>query len=196
MKLKMSDKSLFAILLRSPWWISLLIVLVFALAARALLPAEYAAIGVLGTFPFMVIAAMAAWRQWRAPNPARLDAALQDMGAMTWRDFAGHVERTLQRQGYAVSRLEGEAADFRLERAGHASLLSCRRWKAAGHGVEPLRALAAACQAQAVRDGLYFSLVPVSEAARAYAASAGIRLLHGREFAALMVQVEKPPRRE
>jgi len=38
MKLKMSDNSLFAVLLRSPWWISLLVVAGFTLLSFALLP--------------------------------------------------------------------------------------------------------------------------------------------------------------
>jgi restriction system protein len=38
MKLKMSKNSLFAILLRSPWWMSFGLVAAIALAARALLP--------------------------------------------------------------------------------------------------------------------------------------------------------------
>lgn len=40
MKLKMAEKSLFAILLRSPWWVSFSLVAVFALASKALLPAR------------------------------------------------------------------------------------------------------------------------------------------------------------
>ena len=188
MKFKMADKSLFAILLRSPWWVSLLIVLVFALAARALLPAEYAAVGVLGAFPFMVITVMAAWRQWRAPSPARLDAALERVGAMNGRDFLAWVEQAMVRQGYAVSPTSGEAADLRLERNGQISLLSCRRWKAGNHGVEALRQLEAACRAQDAREGIYLSLLPVSDAARAHARGAGIRLIHGRELALLLEQ--------
>lgn len=192
MKFKMSDKSLFAILLRSPWWVSLLIVLVFSLAARALLPPEYVAVGVLGTFPFMVIAVIAAWRQWHAPSPARLDAALERAAAMSWREFADWVEQAMTRQGYAVSRASGEAADFRLERQGQISLLSCRRWKAANHGAEALRQLDAACRAQEAREGLYLSLLPVSDAARTHAQAAGIRLLQGRELAAWLVQAQEP----
>jgi hypothetical protein len=49
-KFKMSEKSLFAVLLRSPWWISFLLVAVIALVAGALLPAEYAGVGMLGAF--------------------------------------------------------------------------------------------------------------------------------------------------
>jgi restriction system protein len=186
MKFKMSEKSLFAILLRSPWWVSLLLVLVFALAARALLPAEYAAIGVLGTLPLVVVAAVAAWRQWRAPSPVLLAAALERAGAMSWREFAALMEQTLTQQGYRVSRLDGEAADFRLERQGVTSLVSCRRWKAASHGIDALRALEAARQAQGAQQALYLSLGPVSDAARLHAQGAGIRLIYGTDLALLM----------
>ena len=60
MKLKMAKNSLFAVLLRSPWWYSLLVVVVLAFAARALLPEPYVVVGIMGTFPFVVIAAMSA----------------------------------------------------------------------------------------------------------------------------------------
>ena len=40
MKLRMAENSLFAILLRKPWWLSLAIAGVMALLALALLPAE------------------------------------------------------------------------------------------------------------------------------------------------------------
>ena len=63
MKLKMSENSLFAILLRSPWWISLLIVAVITLLSFALLPEAYVGFGVMGAFPFLVIAVLAARKQ-------------------------------------------------------------------------------------------------------------------------------------
>ena len=64
MKFKMAKNSLFAVLLRSPWWYSALIVLGLAIAARALLPEPYVVAGIMGTFPFVVIAVMSARRQW------------------------------------------------------------------------------------------------------------------------------------
>ena len=70
MKLKIAPNSLFAVLLRSPWWASLGIAVALALLMRLLLPKEYAVAGMLGAFPFVVIAAIAAWKQLRA-RPAR-----------------------------------------------------------------------------------------------------------------------------
>lgn len=184
-KFKMNERSLFAVLLRSPWWISLLISVLMSLAAFALLPREYAVVVMLGTFPFVVVAAIAAWRQWKAPSTARIDAALDRAGAMNWRDFAAAVEAAYARQGYTVSRLDGDAADLRVERGGQRSLLSCRRWKAVNHGVETLKALQAACEREGAR-GVYLSLAPVSEAAQAYARQQGLQLVDGRALGLLL----------
>jgi len=186
-KFRVNERSLFAVLLRSPWWVSVLVVLLVGLVARALLPADYALMAVLGTFPFLVIAAMAAWRQWRSPSAARLEAALARAAGLGWRDFALWVEQAAARQGYTVTRLDGEAADFRLERQGQLSLLSCRRWKAASHGVEALRALQAAC-AQQGAHGVYLSLGPVSEAAARHAQQHGLQLLHGPALAQCLLK--------
>jgi restriction system protein len=186
--LKMSDKSLFAVLLRSPWWVSLLIVLGFSLLARALLPPKYVMVAVLGTFPFVVTGVMSARRQWREPSAAQLTEALARVAAMSWREFAAAIEQAMVAQGYEVTRLdgEGEAADFRLERLGQVSLLSARRWKAANQGVEALRQLEVACRRQGVQQGIYVSLGPVSDAAERHAQGAGIRLVHELELARLM----------
>ena len=40
MKFRMAPNSVFAVLLRSPWWVSLAIAAALALAAAALLPAD------------------------------------------------------------------------------------------------------------------------------------------------------------
>ena len=98
-KLRMSDKSLFAWLLRSPWWISIVLALVIALIARALLPEPYSAVGALGGFPFFVIGIIAAWRQRHAPDPARMNLVLERLAAMSWREFSAGLEQSYVAQG-------------------------------------------------------------------------------------------------
>lgn len=186
MKFRINERSLFAVLLRSPWWISLLIPVLMSMAAFALLSREYAVVVMLGTFPFLVVAAIAAWRQWRSPGAARLADALERAAAMNRGDFAAWLQQCYADQGYTVTRVDGEAADFRLERQGQVSLLSCRRWKAASHGVEALRALQAACEQQGA-SGIYLSLGPVSEAAARHAREHGLQLLHGHALARLLL---------
>ena len=77
MKLKMAENSLFAILLRSPWWVSVAVALAILALARALLPPAYVPFGAMGAVPMLVIGAMAALRQWRTPSPAQVEQTLQ-----------------------------------------------------------------------------------------------------------------------
>lgn len=187
MKLKMSENSLFAVLLRSPWWISFLVVAAIALASGALLPAPYVAFGMMGGLPFLVIGVIAAWRQWRAPSAARVAEALARAGAMSWRDFSAAIEQALGRQGYAVTRLNSAAADFSLVKGGRVTLLSCKRWKAANQGIEPLRDLLAAKAAQEAHQCTYISLGPMTDNARRFAQEHGIHLMSDIELAQLVL---------
>jgi restriction system protein len=179
MKLKMARQSLFAMLLRSPWWLSFVLAGVMAAVARLILPDAYAAYALFSGVPFVVIGCIAAWRQWRAPSAARVSATLEAAGAMTWPAFADAMEAGLKRDGRDVSRLPGPAADFELLRAGRRTLVSCRRWKAARLGVDPLRDLQAAMAARDAPAGVCVTLGEPTEAARAYAAAHGIELLQG-----------------
>jgi len=190
MKLKMSDNSLFAILLRSPWWISLLIVAVFTLLSFALLPQGYVAFGVMGAFPFLVITVLAARKQWNAPSAARVADMLARSGTMSWRDFSALIGQRYVEQGYAVTRLNSPAADFLLARGAQRTLVSCKRWKAAVHGVEALRELVAAKEAHEAQHCLYMSLAPVSDTAQRFAKAQGVTLLAGNALGHFLA--EKP----
>lgn len=190
MKLKMAKNSLFAVLLRSPWWYSVLVVVGFAIAARALLPEPYVVVGIMGAFPFVIIAAMSTWRQWKLPNPQKVADALARAGSMSWADFAATLEKTFATQGYAVTRLNSPAADLQLSKDGAVTLVSCKRWKAANHGVEALRALHQAQQAQGAQHATYISLVNVTDNARRFAQEHGMVLIASNELGALLVQVQ------
>ncbi|MDO8318684.1 restriction endonuclease [Rhodoferax sp.] len=190
MKLKMSENSLFAILLRSPWWISLLIVAGFTLLSFALLPEAYVAFGVMGGFPFLVIAVLAARKQWHAPSTARVSEMLTRVGAMSWRDFSALIGQIYVGQGFAVTPLNSTAADFLVVKGPQRTLVSCKRWKAANHGVEALRELVAAKEAQTAQQCTYLSLAPVSDTAQRFARAQGVSLLSGDALARFLL--EKP----
>jgi len=188
MKLKMSENSLFAILLRSPWWVSLLIVTGFTLLSFALLPKAYVPFGVMGGFPFLIIGVMAARKQWHAPSAARVAEMLTRVGAMSWRDFSALIGQMYVKQGYSVLRLNSPAADFKVVKGGRATLVSCKRWKAANHGVEALRELVAAKETHEAQQCTYLSLAPVSDTARRLAKAQGVTLVFGADLARLLLQ--------
>lgn len=180
----MAENSLFAILLRSPWWVSLAIAAVLALLARLLLPADYAVVGMLGIgLPFVLIGALAARRQLRAPSRRQLEAALAQMRTLGGEPLVAAAAHAWQADGWQVARHAGAGADLVLERAGRCRLLSLRRWKAASTGVEPLRELQAACARRDGADGIYVHGGELSDKARDFARTHGLTLLPAAELA-------------
>ena len=190
MKFKMSEKSLFAVLLRSPWWISFVLVAVIALAAGALLPKEYAGVGMLGGFPFFVIGCMAMWRQRNLPSAAELEKGMSMLSSMGWRDFSALLETAFTRQGYAVKHLNG-AADMQLEKKGVLTVVSAKRWKAAALGVESLRELVAARDALEARNCVCITLGQVSAKANEFAEQNRITLISDADLVALTAETIK-----
>lgn len=185
MKLKMAPNSLFAILLRSPWWISLAIAAVFAGASRALLSDAIWLYGAAAGFPFVVIAAMAAWQQWKAPSRAQVEATTQAVRSMAWREFQAALEQGFRRQGYTVERTEG-AADLVLRREGRSTLIAARRWKAGNHGVEALEALHAARRDSGAQSCAYVALGTLSDAARRFARTHSVQVIDEDGLATLL----------
>lgn len=185
MKLRMSENSLFAILLRKPWWISILIAAVVSLAASMLFPREYAAYGVSAGIPFFVVGIIAAVRQWRAPGAAQVAHTRESVTAMAWRDFAGALEAAYRRDGYAVKRVEG-GADFELVKDGRKSLVSARRWKAANAGAEPMRELVTAAESCGAHERIYVTVGQLSENALRFARENAIRVMREDGLAALL----------
>ena len=178
----MAKNSLFAILLRSPWWISAVIALAIVGAGIALLPLEFRVIGVLSALPFVVIAVIAAKRQWHVPSAARVADVQQALASMPWPAFAALLERAFERDGYTVQRHKTGAVDFELERRGRRTLVSAKRWKSARTGLEPLRTLQAACNGEDAPDALYIGLGPISDNARPFAAEHRIAIWQAAEL--------------
>jgi restriction system protein len=189
MKLAMAKNSLFAILLRKPWWISIGIAAGIAIVARALLPEQYAIGGALGGIPFIVIGAIAGWRQLRAPSAARLTSTLEAIGGMSWREFSSVLEEALRRDGYVVTRLAGAQADFEIVKAGRTSLVSCKRWKAANTGVEPLRDLYLANERRGAQESIYVAVGGITDNARRFAAENRLRIVEGPGLAQMLSNV-------
>jgi len=187
MKLKMAQNSLFAVLLRSPWWISAAIGAVLGGLGVALLPESWRAAGALSGFPFFVIGALAAWRQSKLPSAARVDETQKAVAAMAWPAFAALLEQAFARDGHAVQRGKAnDAADFVLERQGRRMLVSARRWKSARIGIDTLRALQAAREAAGddlPNDALLIGLGELTDNARPFAAEHRIAIWQAAELA-------------
>jgi restriction system protein len=192
MKFKMSEKSLFAILLRSPWWYSFLIAAILMLLARVFLPEAYRAVGMLSAFPFAIIGMMAAWRQRDKPSPERILQALSSLEKMSWKEFLPLMEQAFAQQGFIVTRLNSNSADLQLEKLGKTTLVSCKRWKAATLGVDVLRDLKAL---QVSQDATYAACISLSlptGVALKFAKDNSVQLICQDDLAGFCLKVMKP----
>jgi restriction system protein len=181
--LKMSEKSLFARLLRSPWWVSFIVAAIVSAAGFALMPERFKGAGALSGFPFLVIGLIAAWKQRNELSPTQIEAALQKLSALPSREFVDAVATAFERDGYKATRITQTGAELSLEKSGYTTLISCKRWKAANHGVEPLRELFAAMEKAETGRGIYIATHGVSDAAQQFAAKNGIRIILGAALA-------------
>lgn len=186
MRLRMSENSLFAILMRSPWWISALVAVVIGLGARLTFPKDMAGYAPFIGLPFVVTACISLWRQLRAPSAARVTAVHGWISGLGWREFRAALEEGFRSQGNGVAEFKGEAADLELTRGDALTLVAARRWKAASLGVEVLRELEAARSARSAGEAICVALGAPSDAALAFARDNGIRLWGAADLVRLL----------
>ena len=189
MKWKMSDRSLFAVLLRAPWWVSFVLVAAISLASSALLPNEYKAVGALCSFPFAVVGALAAWRQRNQLSPTQADALQNALGAMHWREFSALLHQAFELQGYTVAPLAHGLADFSLTRQGQTTLVCAKRWKAAAWGMDNLQTLVNERQTQHATHLMCVSLQDIPQPLKKFAAQHQVTWLSGQSLWALVAPV-------
>lgn len=186
MKLQMHPNSLFAVLLRSPAWISFAVALALFAVARFFLPTVYA---VFVGLPFFVIGSIALWRQLQMPSAARVEATLAAVRGMSWPEFAAAIEEGFKREGYGVTRAQG-AVDFELSKSHRTAVVVAKRWKSARTGVEPLRELHAEREAREAHESIYVAAGEVTEQALAFAKEKRIRVVSGVELARLLPRMK------
>lgn len=193
MKFKMAPNSVFAILLRKPWWISALVAAVWVLVASALLPEDLRMVGSLGAIPFVVVSAVACVRQWGAPSAREVEAITQAVSAMGWAEFSKALAAAYAAQGYAVRMVDG-GADLQLEREGRTRLVAARRWKAARHGEESVQALVEVMSREDAGEGHYLALGELSAQAQKLLRQNGLHWVQAPELAQLLRGVVRPVR--
>lgn len=188
----MSKDSLFSILVRAPWWMSVIIAGVMFAGVRLLLP-DIAAF--FAALPFLAIAGYAGWSQLRVPSTATVTEMLDKLRAMSWEDFCATISEAFRRQGYGVSPIAIGAADVELRKSGRVIILCCKRWKVAHTGVGPLRDLDAAKRSRDAHGCIYITAGDFTANARAFAAENAIQLLNGAALCQLVARVGRGKRR-
>ncbi len=183
MAFKLPRNSLFAILLRSPWWISFAIAGGLSMLAMALLPTDYRVVGALSSLPFVVIGVMALRRQWNLPGAKEIERTTQTLATLNWQQFAPLAQVALTGPGCVVREHRSAAADFVIHDANGSRLVSARRWKSARLGVESLRELSQMFNDAGASGGVVMFLGDVTEPASKFAIGNRIEIWGAPELA-------------
>lgn len=191
MQFKMAENSLFAILMRSPWWASALVAAGIAALSFALLPSDYVIFGLAVALPFPVIAGIAAWRQWQAPSTTHIESVREAVAGMNWKAFAAALESAWRARGLEVERLDAADADFELTQGWRKTVVLARRWKVAQLGAEPIRALDRVRERREAQAAAVIVIGEISAAARKLALERKVELLDAKSLGALLTVVPK-----
>lgn len=184
MAFKMAKGSLFAVLLRSPWWYSVLIGLFFITASLPIADGEYLIFGITTALPFFGIAGYAAYQQAKLPSQKRVFEVVEQAREMRASEITEKIASRYIESGYDSKVFKGNAADLELTRGHRIVLLSSKRFKVGNTGVDPLKQLVAAGETAEATSYLYVALGEISEAARSYANQNNIELIQANELAA------------
>jgi restriction system protein len=137
MALKMHENSLFAVLMRSPWWVSLLVGAGLFALIRVWLNWIYA---LFAAMPFLVIAGYVGWKQLRQPSRETILKRLEKIRALPPEEFARQLEAAFRREGYGVARLERQPVDFELSKGGRVAWDRWRSWRCCARSRRPTSA--------------------------------------------------------
>jgi restriction system protein len=177
MKFKMAKGSLFAVLLRSTWWYSILIGLVILLISLAATDADYVVLSIIGSMPFFLIGSYAGFKQLQQPSKKRILAVEEEAKTMSSTVIAQKIAANYINNGYESSAFKANTADLLLTKNHRKILLNSKRFKAAKTGIEPLKLLVAAGESIEATGYLYLSLGEVSTNAIDYAKEHKIEII-------------------
>ena len=183
----MAKESLFSMLSRQPWWVSLIVAILLFAAAEVIFPplAPFVAI------PFVLVSIWFAYRQLRAGSPTAVPERLAQLRDMPWENFSLVISEAYRRRGYVVEESRDSAFDFLLRKDGRVTLVQCRRWKVSQAGEGPLKELARAIEKNDAFNGIAITAGAFSEKAQSFAAGNPITLVSGSDLIDLIAVVER-----
>jgi restriction system protein len=190
--------SVFDQLLVLPWWVAVGLGVFGYAAVRFLLPAK-------GLEPLALIwlglcgaaAAGSALRSFLLSRKFDRQRGLDDIRALSWRQFESIVGEAFRRRGYSVVENAVDGADggidLALRKDGERFVVQCKQWKQWTVGVKPVRELAGVIAGAEVAGGFFVISGRYTEEARRFASSVNIELIDGDALAEMIQGVQIEP---
>ena len=184
-----AQRSLFAVLIDQPWWVSLLaaaVMYAFGSMLASLLPGKIypPLIGAAAALPFLGIGLYVGWLRIRRGPALNAPALLKALRSAAPEDMRTMLEQAYARERYEVA--DGTGGDLELKRNGYLTVVRFRRWRAQSTGPAAVDELRASMRARSADRGIYITAGVVTDGARKRAGDADIALLDGLALAELV----------
>jgi len=183
MAFKMAENSLFAVLLRSPWWDSFLIAAFFIAVSVILGGNTYVILGITAALPFIGIGIAAAVRQSKLPSQKRIVEIAELAQTLPAKDIASKISESYINAGFEIAEFKPNTAELALTRGYRKILLSTKRFKASNTGVGPLKDLVQSGEEVEATSYVFVALGTVSDAAVEYASENKIEIIRAAKLA-------------
>jgi len=141
MVFKMAHGSLFAVLLRSPWWYSVLIAMAIIAISVLIAGGQYVVLGIFTSLPFLGIAAFALYKQALLPSDERVLEVVEQARSMPALKIAHKIAQSYTPHRYDSAAFSGDVAELEITRGNKKLLLSTKRFKAGNTGIEQPQAI-------------------------------------------------------
>jgi restriction system protein len=184
--------ALMSLFQRAPWYVGLIVIL-------ALFGLWWVGPGWLQPYtPFLALIFGMVWlvaEGQKLVDRRRLDdtKGIEDIRAMTWREFERLLCEAFRRQGYQVDHSGRDGpdggVDIWLRRPGEVTLVQCKHWKKWQVPVTTVRELAGLVLVKPGQRGIVVTSGNFSWAAKQFAQESGIRLIGGDELVRIVADV-------
>jgi restriction system protein len=207
LNMRRRNESFSDILLKSPWWVSVVLGIAAFAGLRwglrawwgdnqTFLPFETVAANFapVAALFFGALAGLSFWLGKRRRALVDRQASLESLRAVSWKDFEFLVAEAYRRQGYAVDFSLGQGADggvdLVLRKAGRVSLVQCKQWKVFSVGAPVIREMFGIMTAERVDEATIVTSGRFTNDAQSFAQGKPIRLVDGPRLLKLVKQVQ------
>jgi restriction system protein len=201
------NESFSDILLKSPWWVSVVLGALAFAGLRWGVPAWFgdnkafrpfesvaANFAPVGALLFGVMACISFWLEKRRKTLVDQQTSLESLRAVAWKDFEFLVAEAYRRQGYAVDFSLGKGADggvdLVLRKAGRTLLVQCKQWKVFSVGAPVIRELFGILTAERADEAIIVTSGRFTSEAESFAHGKPIQLVDGPHLLELVKQVQ------
>jgi len=122
MAFRMAHGSLFAVLLRSPWWYSALIAVALIAIGAAVVDGKYLILGVFTSFPFLGISGFALYKQSQLPSRERIVEIAEHAQQLSAMQVANKIA-----ESYTSARFDKAARKAKPQRISMLHWVMCRK---------------------------------------------------------------------